>query len=269
MARAAIVTRHVRRSDGAAREDELAVEEPLEIRLLGETLAVTLRTPGEDEALTIGYLFAEGVITGTSDLSTVVHCGKTTDEAYGNLVEVTPAPGAHAVLKRVDRTRRLTVTTSACGLCGRATIDDLLELAGPVPSGPPLSKALLASGPARLRKLQVRFERTGAVHGAVLLDQEGAVLGSGEDVGRHNAVDKAVGRWLLAGAAGRPAVLVVSGRAGFDVVQKAAMVKVRAVVSVSAATGLAADTAERLGLTLAGFCRDGAFTVYAHPERVG
>jgi FdhD protein len=257
---------------GHAAEDVLAVEEPLEIRVSGETVAVTMRTPGDDAALALGFLFAEGVLRSLDDVGAVFHCGRPGDEGYANAIEVTPAAGAHVVLRRLDAVRRGSVTTSACGVCGRQTVDDLLEACGTLPVRPHLDDAVLATAPNILRATQRVFELTGGVHGAAVLDSTGALLACAEDVGRHNAVDKVVGALLKRGLVpagdgpGQPAVLAVSGRASFELVQKATMARLAALVSVSAASSLAVDLARRVGLRLVTFTREGAFVEVA-PEQ--
>lgn len=262
------VTRRTASRGGASTEDHVAVEEPLDIRVAGETIAVTMRTPGADAELALGFLFAEGVLRGLDDVGQVFHCGRSDEDGYGNAIEVTPAPGAHIVLKRVDAARRGTLTTAACGICGRQSIDDLIEQCGPVPPFAPLPRALLAEAPAVLRAVQPTFDATGGVHAAAVLSREGVVLASAEDVGRHNAVDKAIGTLLRARRvpatrdAGGPEVLVVSGRASFEIVQKAAVARLAAVVAVSAASSLAIDLAARSGLVLGAFARGGAVQLY-------
>jgi FdhD protein len=261
----------VSRDSRSERADHVAVEEPLEIRVGGDTLATTMRTPGDDERLALGFLFAEGIIKSAADVSSAAHCGKPGDEGYGNVIDVIPAGGARLAL---DATRRGTLTTSACGVCGRKSIDDLLALVGPAPDGPSLDAELIAKAPQLLRHAQPNFTLTGGVHAAVVLDAAGELLASAEDVGRHNAVDKVVGALLQAGRVparrgpGEPAVLLVSGRASFEIVQKAAVAKLAAVVSVSAASSLAIDLSTRANLTLATFVREGSFNLCTHPERL-
>jgi FdhD protein len=259
--------------------DDVAVEEPLEIRVSGEAVAVTMRTPGDDSRLAVGFLFAEGVLRSIDDVSGVSHCGRPGDEGYGNVVEVTPAPGLSL---DVERTTRGTLTTSACGVCGRRSVEDLLALCGGVPSGPAVDAALVASAPERLRSIQSVFSRTGGVHAAAAFDAQGQLLAGFEDVGRHNAVDKVVGALVYAGRvrsarapgyspvpeAERPALLAISGRASFEILQKAAVAGIGVVVSVSAASTLAIDVAERAGITLATFSRGGDFNLHTHPTRV-
>ncbi|MBK7860364.1 MAG: formate dehydrogenase accessory sulfurtransferase FdhD [Archangiaceae bacterium] len=267
-----VVTRPMSRQ-GQTRDDRVAVEEPLEIRVASDTVAITMRTPGDDPRLALGFLLSEGIIASAADVGTVSHCGKPTDEGYGNVIEVTPASGARLQLEKLETSRRGTLTTSACGVCGRRTIDDLLATAGPVPDGPLLDRALIARSPVILRVTQATFELTGGVHGAAVLSPLGEVLSSAEDVGRHNAVDKALGALLQQGRVparrgdGEPAVLVVSGRCSFELVQKAAVARLACIASVSAASSLAIDLAERMNLTLATFVRNGEFNLYTHPER--
>jgi FdhD protein len=261
-----------------AEPDTVAIEEPLDIRISGDTVAVTMRTPGADRFLVAGFLFAEGLIHSAEDLGGLAHCGRPGEEGYGNIVEVTPAPGLVIDLEKVGTTKRGTLTTSACGVCGRRSVDDLMAACSPVPPGPEIPASVLARATEHLRTLQPNFARTGGVHAAAALDAEGNVLAAFEDVGRHNAVDKVVGAMVLEHglrsarasrpSEARPTVLVVSGRVSFEIVQKAAMARCPVVASVSAASSLAIDLAERAGITLATFVREGRFNVYCHPERI-
>jgi FdhD protein len=262
--------------------DDIAIEEPLEIRVAGESLAITMRTPGDDARLAVGFLFAEGLLRSIDDVGSVSHCGRPGEEGYGNVLDVVPAAGLSLEVERVQATRRGTLTTSACGVCGRRSVDDLLSLCGVVPAGPVLDAALLASAPERLRSVQETFSRTGGVHAAAAFDAAGTLLAGHEDVGRHNAVDKVVGSLVYAGRvrsprtpgyrpmpeAERPVLLAISGRASFEILQKAAVARIPVVVSVSAASSLAIDVAERAGITLATFTRGGDFNLHAHPSRV-
>ncbi len=272
---AAVTHRRVLRR-GAAGEDAIAVEEPLEIRVDGETVATTMRTPGADADLALGFLFAEGILAGAADVSTVVHCGRPGEEGYGNVLDVRSAGGVRLDPERILEGRRFIPTSSACGVCGRRAIDGLLARVKPLERGPVLGAELVAAAIEALPRVQPGFARTGGLHAAALLGPDGAVLAAAEDVGRHNAVDKVVGALVRAGRlgalspeGGRPAVLAVSGRAGFEIVQKAAAAGVPVVASVSAPTSLAVDLAEKAGLTLAGFVRGGAMNVYSHAWRLG
>jgi FdhD protein len=264
-------------SPSPAREDVVAVEEPLEIRVSGDRLAVTMRTPGHDAQLAAGFLLSEGIIRSADDLGTLSHCGRVDEPGYGNVLDVLPAPGTQFAWERMASTRRGTLTTAACGVCGREQIDDLLALVEPLGETPPIDAALVASAPDRLRAAQQAFERTGGTHAAMVLAADGTVLSMYEDVGRHNAVDKAVGALVLASRIGpcrtpaagpRPAVLAVSGRSSFEMVQKAAVARIPVLASVGAGSSLAVDLAERAGVTLATFVRGGSFNLYTHPERI-
>lgn len=261
-------TRRAHRADGSAVDDAIAIEEPLEIRVGSESLAVTMRTPGEDHKLALGFLFAEGIIRSKDDVGTIAHCGRPGEEGYGNVIEVTPAAGAKLPLERAEAARRGTLTTAACGVCGRRQIDDLLARVPVLARGAALPASLIALGPARLAQLQTNFARSGGVHAAVVLDAAGAFLAGHEDVGRHNAVDKAIGALLLGDLLPRAALLMVSGRSSFEIVQKAAMARIGVVASVSAASSLAIDLAEKAGIALAAFVRGEGYTIYAHAERI-
>ena len=253
---------------GAPVSDELVVEAPLSIRIAGEVLVTTMRTPGDDSALALGFLFAEGLIGRARDLGTVAHCGRPGEEGYGNALEITAGPGAVLDLDRLAASRRGTLVSSSCGVCGRASIDDLMARVGERPVGPSVDPELLVRAPDILRSGQPAFARTGAIHAAAVLDAAGTLLALAEDVGRHNAVDKVVGRLLRREALAPGQILVVSGRTSFDIVQKAAVAGFEAVVAVSGPSTLAVDLAERSGLVLAGFARGGRMNVYAHPERL-
>lgn len=238
------------------RPDRLASEEPMAIELDGVRVATTMRTPGHDFELAAGFCFAEGLLDG-HPVTAVKYCasGSAVVTAF-NVVSV--STGGRAPAPRP----RLTTTTSSCGFCGTDEIDELVNELKPV-EGPALSWEALASAPEKLRAAQELFEATGAVHAAGVVETDGRVTCGREDVGRHNAVDKIVGRLLLDGelpAAGRG--LVVSGRASFELVHKAWAGGFRALVAVSAPTALAASTAEAAGMQLAGFARDGALTIY-------
>jgi FdhD protein len=269
-----IASREVRRISGAAlepaRADEVVLEEPLEIRAAGETLAVTMRTPGADRELAVGFLFAEGVIGSRDDVGRVAHCGRPDQEGYGNTIDVAPGPGVSLDIDRVAATRRGTLTTSACGMCGRRSVDDVLERCPRLSPGPQFAVQPIAEAMEKLRTMQPNFARTGGIHAAAILDRHLRPLAAFEDIGRHNAIDKAVGALIIAGKipGGDAAALLVSGRASFEVVQKAAMARIPLVASVSAASSLAIDLANATGMTLCGFVRGGAMTLYSHPERL-
>jgi FdhD protein len=258
-------------ANAEASEELVAVEEPLEIRVAGQTLAVTMRTPGDDAALALGFLFAEGVLGSMAEVLRVHVCQEGRGGEATNVVDVLPAAAGTLPVEALLPSRRGTLTTSACGVCGRRSVEDLLARLSPLASSLRLPRALLASAPERLARHQPVFERTGAVHGAALLDRRGAVLAAAEDVGRHNAVDRVVGALFAEGRlpSEEPAVLAVSGRVSFEIVQKAAAARVPFVVAVSAPTSLAVDVAEAMGVTLCAFARADRFTAYAGAGRIG
>jgi len=254
------------------RPDAVAVEEPLEIRIDGETVAVTMRTPGADGDLALGFLFAEGMIAGAADVGSVAHCGRPGEEGYGNVIDVHSAGGHRIDVERVLEGRRFTTTTSACGVCGRRSIEGLLDRCAPVPEGGAVDAAEVLGCMARLAGLQPVFSRTGGLHAAAAFGAEGLLLlASAEDVGRHNAVDKVVGALLRRGPGGRPTdarVLAVSGRTSFEIVQKAAAARVPVVAGVSAPSSLAVELARSAGVTLVGFARGDRLNVYSHAARI-
>lgn len=254
----------------AVRDDQLASEEPLEIRVGGRAYAVTMRTPGHDVELALGFLVGEGVIRSRDDLVTARYCAGSVDgENTYNVLDIAlaahvppPAPGVE----------RNTYTTSSCGICGKASIDAVQSVSAfdvdidslVVPA------SLLVELPDRLREAQRVFDRTGGLHGAGLFDgRSGELLVVREDIGRHNAVDKVVGWALehdklpLTGT-----VLMLSGRAGFELVQKASMAGIPCVAAVSAPSSLAAELANEAGITLAGFVRGRSLTVYSRSDRI-
>ena len=233
--------------------DEVAIEEPLEIRVDGAPLAVTMRTPGHDEELALVFLWGEGLIDGPRA------AGLTADLA-ANTIEVT------GPLTR-DPSARSFYTTSSCGVCGKGALEEVAVHAAPLPPGPSIPRALLADLPERLR--QPGFERTGGLHATGRFTPDGELLCVREDVGRHNAMDKVIGRALLDGALPlHGSVLCVSGRLSFELVQKAAVAGAPILVGVGAPTSLAISLAADRGLTLAGFARHGGVNVYTGEERV-
>jgi FdhD protein len=250
--------------------DAVAIEEPLEIRVDGETIATTMRTPGRDADLALGFLFAEGLIAGAEDVGSVAHCGRTGDEGRGNVIDVRSSGGHRIDVERVLEGRRWAPTSSACGVCGRRTIQDLLARV-PRVRARSVGAELAARAVAELGASQPAFGRTGGLHAAAIRAEDGALLSAAEDVGRHNAVDKAVGSLLARGLLGRgrsgpAAVLAVSGRTSFEIVQKAAMAGIAYVASVSAPSSLAIDLAREAGIVLLGFVRGGGWNAYANAE---
>ncbi|HXI29575.1 MAG TPA: formate dehydrogenase accessory sulfurtransferase FdhD [Vicinamibacterales bacterium] len=268
--------------------DRAATEEPLEIRLHDRPFAVIMRTPGADRELAAGFLLAERVLNGADDLGTIAHCtdrgpgapadaghergdarGHSVGSSAENVVNVTLANTPAAALDRILADRRQVTTTSSCGLCGRRTIDSLAADAAPIAARWTVGADVIAALPAGLRARQAVFDDTGGLHAAGLFARDGRLLDVAEDVGRHNAVDKIVGRMLMRDALPlSDYLLCVSGRTSFEIVQKAVFAGLPVVAAVSAPSTLAIELAETLGVTLIGFVRGDAFTIYAHPERV-
>lgn len=261
--------------DGAFSQhlDELATEEPLEIRLEagGKTvpLAVTMRTPGDDYELAAGYLYSEGVVLSRADLPGLSHCidPEVDAEQRHNIVNARLRPGLTADLRRLERH---VFQSSACGVCGKASLDQLETRACPAPVlGRPLPYETLLALPGRLRSAQGLFDATGGLHAAGLFSADGQLVAAREDVGRHNAVDKLVGWALLNDRLPlSDHLLLVSGRASFEILQKAYTAGLPVVCAVSAPSSLAVDLARRFGITLVGFLREGRFNVYAGRERL-
>ena len=273
----------------ASRIESVVVEEPLEIRVAAlperalaaggapselrppsQTVTTTMRLPGDDFDLALGHLVAEGLVGDGADIATMMHCTDVGPDGSPtfNVVEVTLAAG---VSLRRPVTERTEVATSACGVCGSASVDDLLETLPHSPADDDVRIGLdvVHAGVAAMRERQKVFAASGGVHAAALLDPAGTVLVVREDIGRHNAVDKVIGWAAREGRLPlRGHALVVSSRAGFEIAQKAAVAGVPVLACVSAATTLAVEVAERSGLTLLGFVREDRATVYAHPYRV-
>jgi FdhD protein len=252
------------RTADLAPTDTVAVEAPLQVVVDGEPVAVIMRTPGDDTALVAGFLAAEGCIRGPRDLVEIVP-GR--DAAGRDLVAVALGPGAVRVAP--DEKRRVDVN-AACGMCGRVRVESIEIERSPLTAEWTVPAALVAGLPARLRAEQRVFERTGGLHAAGLFTRAGERLASAEDVGRHNAVDKVVGRLLLADRLPlSESLLVVSGRLAYEIVQKALLAGIPLVAAVSAPSSLAVDLAQAAGITLVGFVRGNTFNVYAHGERIG
>lgn len=266
----------VREGVVSERPDTLVAEEPLEIRLNGKALAITMRTPGDDFALAAGFLVSEGVLGSADELQSIVYCAGATADGVNtyNVVDVKTAPGL--VLPDITLERNV-YTTSSCGLCGKASLDAVRTTArwavddtdGGTTPPVRLGTELLACLPDRLRAAQRVFDRTGGLHGAALFSEDGELLDIREDVGRHNAVDKLVGRALQDGRLPLSrAVLLVSGRASFELAQKAVMAGIPVLAAVSAPSSLAVDLAAETGLTLVGFLRGSSMNVYAGEHRI-
>ena len=257
-------------------EDSVAAEEPLQLLLDGEELAVVMRTPGDDVELALGLLFAERVIVSTAGVAAVhvsaesgeVEAGRglpvVGDLLESNAVDVHIRAGAGG-----RRPRRTFTSNAACGVCGQTTVDDLAAELSPVPEGDSFDPALLPRLAHALRDTQGVFEQTGGLHAAGLFSAAGELVVAREDVGRHNAVDKVVGWALLQGRVPLAStILAVSGRIGFEVAQKAVAAGIPLVVAVGAPSSLAVQVARRFGLTLAGFLRDHRYNVYSAEQRL-
>lgn len=251
----------VRRIDAGGEssdQDLVAVEEPLEIRVGGRNVAITMRTPGQDEELAAGFLFSEGIVRARSDVVGMTEEGNTLDVSVAGEV-------------RLDRLERHSYISSSCGVCGKASIDaieltvcPMLDRAAPV-----VSAETIHALPGKLRARQTVFDRTGGLHAAALFDVSGELIDAREDVGRHNALDKLIGAAFLRDALPlKQHILLVSGRAGFELVQKAAMGGIGVLAAVGAPSSLAVEVALRFGMTLCGFVRDGRFNVYSGPWRI-
>jgi FdhD protein len=236
------------------RDDVVAVEEPLEIRVDGAPLAVTMRTPGHDEELALGFLYGEALIDGP-------RAARPTEDFSANTVEVT------GPLTREPGARRF-YTTSSCGVCGKGAIEEVAVTSAPIAAGPVVDRELVAALPDKLA--QPGFEKTGGLHATGLFDAGGELLFSREDVGRHNAMDKVVGRALLDGLVPlSERILCVSGRLSFELVQKAAVAGAPILVGVGAPSSLAISVADERRMTLCGFARGVSVNVYTHGQRIG
>jgi FdhD protein len=244
------------------RPERLVVEEPLELRLDGAPLSVTMRTPGHDIELAAGFLVTEGIVSDFGAVNAIAHC----DETH-NVVEIRTEPGAAGVRRPADRHF---FASSSCGICGKATLEALRTLAKPVHADPiRVDAALLESLPGRLREAQPLFRETGALHAAALFTADGTLVCAREDVGRHNAVDKLVGwaalerRLPLSGT-----ILLASGRLGFEIAQKALVAGIPVLAAISGPSSLAVELARENGMTLIAFLRGDAWNVYAGAERI-
>ncbi len=248
--------------------DELAVEEPLEIRVRGRAISVTMRTPGHDAELTAGFLLTEGIIRAPQDVLRIEHCDR---NDQGNILNVLLAPEVPVDFERLTRH---VFASSSCGLCGKATIESIRTQFPSIESDVSIDAELLATLPQKMRASQETFDRTGGLHAAALFDACGNLIVIREDVGRHNAVDKVVGHCLLA-TSSPPSlfppdrhVLLVSGRSSFEIMQKALAARVPIVAAVSAPSSLAAEFAADSGQTLVGFLRGRRMNIYANPQRI-
>ena len=269
-----VTVRRISQDGESSRLDRVVAEEPLEIRVEGsggapaKSVSVTMRTPGHDFELSAGFLAGEGLLGSRRDLREITYCQDAAAQEY-NVVSVR---FVGAVPPGLDRLERNFYTSSACGVCGKASLEfvEALGCTALAPGTPALDPATLVSLPDRMREAQPVFDRTGGIHAAGLFNSRGDLLLVREDVGRHNAVDKIVGARLLSGEPpiSGDEVLVVSGRVSFEILQKAAMARIPVVVAVGAPTSLAVDLARRFRITLVGFARNGGMNVYADAEGV-
>ena len=250
-----------------SRSDRVAIEAPLDIRLQGQPFVMTMRTPGDDAALAVGFLRSEGVVSSADDIACVTPVADA--DGPDGIVDVTLQGAALVRLTEVLAARRQVTATSACGVCGRASAAVLSFEAAPITADWDVPVALVSALPHRLRERQATFDQTGGLHAAGVFTRDGDLVDAAEDVGRHNAVDKVLGRLLLQRALPLSShILCVSGRASFELVQKAVMAGIPMLVAVSAPSSLAVELADDRNVTLAGFVRGAGFNLYTHPERV-
>jgi FdhD protein len=256
----------VRDGRGVERADALAGEEPMEVRAAGPgqepaRVAVTMRTPGHDFELAVGFLVTEGLLA-PGDLAGAAYCDGAGDQRYNVVTVRSRAPFD---LRAAERNF---FATSSCGICGKAALESVSVRCAALADDVRIEAATLLSLPAAMRAAQAVFDRTGGLHAAALFEPDGRLLVLREDVGRHNAVDKVAGRLAMDGADGSGRLLMVSGRLSFEIVQKAAVTRIPVVCAVSAPSSLAVEAAGSLGVTAVGFLRPGGFNVYSRPERV-
>jgi FdhD protein len=247
-----------------AREDTIAVEAPLEIRIAGKAMTVVMRTPGHDEELVRGFLYAEGIITRGDDIVALARPERLTGDEVGNVLDVTLRPGAAA-----PKGERLFYASSSCGVCGKNAISALTVRAPIIESSICVTPSLISSLPDRLRAAQPMFAATGGVHASGLFTADGTLELVREDVGRHNALDKIIG-WAVEKLRVplSNSLLLVSGRVSYELVQKAIAVGLPLLAAVGAPSSLAVDLAEQFGVTLVGFVRGASMNVYAHADRI-
>jgi len=247
-------------------EDHLAVEEPLEIRIHDEPVAITMRTPGDDFALAAGFLYTEGLLHSAREIGSLRYCDNTQHPELKNVVNFTYASGHKPDLARL---RRNFYSTSSCGICGKASIEQIKVNAKPNTSKLTVRLEVIHGMGHSLRKAQTLFEKTGGLHAAGVFDEKGVLHVLHEDVGRHNAVDKSIGHMLIQDRVPlNHHLLMVSGRASFEIIQKAVVAQMPIVCAVSAPSSLAVETAREFGVTLVGFLREDDFNVYTHAERI-
>jgi FdhD protein len=242
------------RRGGAVVDDDVVVEEPLEIRVGEKPVSVTMRTPGHDFELAAGFLFTEGILGRAEEVETIRHWGSP------NVVRVDLREGVRVDLQRLQRHF---YATSSCGVCGKTSIDALRVHASPIASSMEVQPEVISSLPDKLRAAQEAFGATGGIHGAGLFDAQGTLLRAREDIGRHNAVDKVIGSFLLEGLPFANTILFVSSRTSFELVQKAVVAGIPVLAAVGAPSSLAIELAAEMHMTLLGFVRDGRYNVYS------
>jgi FdhD protein len=242
--------------------DDLAREEPLEIRVRGRAVSVTMRTPGHDEELAAGFLLTESIVRSAADILKVEHCSRNDEE---NILNVVLAPEVAVDFAKLTRH---VFASSSCGLCGKATIDSVMARCDSIKSDVAIDIDVFSELPDRMRQAQSTFERTGGLHAAGLFDAKGELVVLREDVGRHNAVDKVIGYCLFRGIVPDRHVLLVSGRSSFEIVQKALAGRIPVIAAISAPSSLAVEFARESGITLIGFLRGRRMNIYSHHEHV-
>jgi FdhD protein len=253
-------------TDSRPKSDWLAREEPLEIRVRGRSIAVTMRTPGHDEELAAGFLLSEGLVRERSDIIEIAHCQKGEAVQHENILNVFLAPTLDLDFERLTRH---VFASSSCGICGKASIEAVHQHFGPIHSSATLALDILVRLPELLRAAQSAFEQTGGLHAAGIFNRNGELLVAREDVGRHNAVDKVIGHGFLRGLLPfSENALLVSGRASFEIMQKALAARLPIVAAVSAPSSLAVEFARESGQTLIGFLRGRSLNVYCGAERI-
>lgn len=246
--------------------DDVATEEPLEIRVEGQSLVVVMRTPGHDRELAAGFLLSEGIIKSAKDLFDITTCVAPSAAGKGNVID---AALAHPGSFDTSKLTRHVFTSASCGICSKASIDAVLRKRKPLPDGLRIPAATILSLPRKLSRHQEAFHRSGGIHACALFDREGKLLAVREDVGRHNALDKLIGWALLEKRLPLSEhVVLLSGRSSFEMMQKAHSAGITVVAAISAPSSLAVEFARESGQTLAGFVRGQAMNIYAHPQRV-
>lgn len=258
--------------DGArqVRADNLTIEEPLELRVNGASLAIIMRTPGHDFELAMGFLFSEGIIQQADDVLALEPASDADDLPLANVVNIVLRTTPERSPQGETTFARHFAVSASCGLCGKQSISDLLCISTPLdPSYPRIPATILYELPSHLRAAQAVFTHTGGLHAAALFDTAGNLTLVREDVGRHNAVDKLIGHGLLHNNVPyAQSLLLVSGRTSFEIIQKALLARIPIIAAISAPSSLAVDLANQAGITLAGFLRDHSMNVYTHPQRL-